>query len=128
MFSEPLEIHPDDRSSIDSRDTTASSEWSDCSNERAAPSPAAGDDVTMPIVIDDADATVPSDVRMQRSTPSPTKPDTTDRETADHTVPLQKAHLTLIRKRLRRSSAWIFTATHGPWSRSWPMWSWSPLL
>eukprot|EP00965_Chrysotila_dentata_P212754 6187231-Pleurochrysis_carterae.AAC.1 len=87
MFPEALATHPDDRSSIGSRDSSASSECSDCSNERAAPSPAAGDDVTMPIIIDDADMAAPTDAQTQQSAPSPTELDTADRTPAGRAVP-----------------------------------------
>eukprot|EP00965_Chrysotila_dentata_P146377 4833600-Pleurochrysis_carterae.AAC.1 len=91
MFPEPLEKHPDDRDPVDSHDTTSSSERSDYSREPAARSPAAtptaGDDAAMPIIIDNADTAAPSDAQTQRSTPSPTELDITDRTTANYTVP-----------------------------------------
>eukprot|EP00965_Chrysotila_dentata_P001433 46675-Pleurochrysis_carterae.AAC.1 len=81
MFPEPREAHPDDRSSLDSRDTSASSARSGRSAEHSPLSPVAGDDATMPIVIDDADSNVSAGTRL------PTKHDTADGEAADLTIP-----------------------------------------
>eukprot|EP00965_Chrysotila_dentata_P183527 6060228-Pleurochrysis_carterae.AAC.1 len=78
MFPEPRDAHPDDRSSFDGRDTSASSARSDRSRESYTPSPVAGDDASTPIVIDDADSNASTGTRHAMDTLTPPTQDAPD--------------------------------------------------